>query len=269
MKIADAGNVLMILETNPEMTQELLQSLSATGYVADLKHDLGEAINCAQHFPYDVVVLDANVKGMPIEHTIQIFRYINSNAKIIIKTDSNSKDLEAKIRKEKIYYYHLDSFGIADLIMAIQSAVNQKRKFKTWESKSKKILIVDENDDFMEIHRTNLMNHGYDVEIDYDADLAYQRVKQQHPDLIMVDINTRVGSDGLHFLEKMMNDKEIYDIPVLLFVSDLQLKEYERLMNEIKSTLPTWTYLQKPVKIEDVIPRVEQLIHFNYKIQTA
>jgi CheY-like chemotaxis protein len=120
--------------------------------------------------------------------------------------------------------------------------------------------MVDENDEFIEIHRSNLENHNYVVDVCYNADEAYGKVKTIQPHLIMVDVDIQVGSDGLHFVEKLMTDVEARKTPVLLFISKSRIDSYGKLMETVKSTLPSWTFLEKPVRIEDVIPKVESLL---------
>ena len=258
---AIANQVLMIGQHNDPTCEELSRSLDRDDCKLFMEHDLGTAINQAQNRRFDVIVLDAKIGGMSIEKTIQILKNIDANTRIIVKTDSNSKKLEAKVRKEKIYYYHLDSFGLDDLRLAIRSAVSKKPRLSEIQDVSpKKILIVDENDDFIEIHKTNLENHHYEVNVCYDADEAYQEVKKKPPRLIMVDMDIQVGDDGLHFVEKMTANDELSQLPMLLFLSKRSKEKYSAILEKVTRTMPTWNFLHKPVKIEDIIPKVEKLL---------
>jgi DNA-binding NtrC family response regulator len=267
MNSSMAGKVLMIVKKQNKIIQELCSLLVKNNLTLAIEHDLGTAINRAQNSRFDVIVLDANVKGMPIERTIQILRNLNPGTKIIVKTHENSKELEAKIRKERIFYYHLDSFGYDDLRLAISSALGKRMNLFLSSEKEisrsidqKTVLMVDENDEFVEVHRANLENHNYVVDVCYHADEAYRKVKTIQPHLIMVDVDIQVGSDGLHFMEKLMMDVEARKTPVLLIISKSHNVNYGKLMETVKSTLPSWNYLEKPVRIEDVILKVESLL---------
>lgn len=267
MKNSIANHVLMIGHHDDPTCQELSKLLVGDDCILTIEHDLGTAINRAQNKRFDAIVLNAKIEGMSIEKTIQILRTIDPNTKIIVKTNSNSKRLEAKVRKEKIYYYHLNSFGLDDLRLAIRSAVSKKLKLSDIQGISpKKILIVDENDDFIEIHKTNLENHHYEVNVCYDANAAYIEVKKKPPQLIMVDMDIPVGSDGLHFVEKMTADKELSQIPMLLFLSERSKEKYNSILEKVIRTMPKWNSLNKPVKVEDVIPEVEELLKQNYQV---
>ncbi len=261
------GHVLFIVKHHENEINELLAFFKVTGYETAIDHDLGSAINRAQINKYDVIVLDADIESVPIERTIQILREIDPYVKIIVKTNSNSKELEAKVRAEKIFYYHLDSFGTDDLKLAVKNAIRQvfnDRDVRSQNNRNGKqqrlILMIDENDDFIEIHKANLENHNFEIDICYDPDIAYQKLKVEQPDLLMVDMDIPVGSDGLHFMEKFLENRDYICYPVLLFTPKIKSKNYKQLMVRVRSTLPNWTYLEKPVKIEDMIPKVEMLL---------
>ena len=267
MNDSHTGQVLIIDKDRGVNTSKLMEMLSLSDVDVTLDHDLGTAINRFQKNRFDTIVIDANIKTMPIDQIIQILKGIDPKTKIIVKTAKNSKELEAKIRKEEIYYYHLDSFGPDDLKLAIDNAIIQKPLFSTnikFEhfagEKSKLVLIVDEDDSFIEIHKTNLENHDFHVKICYDADEGIKQAKIETPNCIFVDINTPVGSAGLHFIEMLMNDEKIMNIPLLIFITKLNSEKYEKILERVKTTLLTWTYLEKPVKIDDVIPKIKELI---------
>lgn len=84
--------------------------------------DSTQAIKKVRDCQYDIIVIDSEVKGIEIDTLIRLFSDYNKNAKIIITTESNSKDFESKIRREKIFYYHIRSFGLDDLFLALNAA---------------------------------------------------------------------------------------------------------------------------------------------------
>jgi two-component system alkaline phosphatase synthesis response regulator PhoP len=55
-------------------------------------------------------------------------------------------------------------------------------------NQAKKILIVDDEPDILEIVSYNLIMHGYEIETAKDGDQAIVKAKQFHPDLIILDI---------------------------------------------------------------------------------
>ena len=267
MNSTHPGQVLIIDKDRGENILKLVEMLTLSDVDVTVDDDLGTAIHRFQKNRFDTIVVDAKIKGMPIDRTIQILKDINPSAKIIVKTAKNSKELEAKIRKEEIYYYHLDSFGPDDLKLAITSAIIRKPmyglniKYHNFAGTKRKLaLLVDEDDRFIEILKTNLENHDYCVNVCYDADEGFNLAKKEIPDIILVDINTPVGSAELHFIEMLMNEELIKNIPLMIFITKTESEKYEEMLERVESSLPIWTFLGKPIKIEDVIPKVEALI---------
>ena len=126
MNGSNQGQVLIIDQKRGKNTSKLMEMLTLSELDVTVDNDLGTAIHRFQKNRFDTIVVDASVKGIPIDRIIQILKDIDPATKIIVKTDKNSKSLEAKIRREEIYYYHLDSFGPHDLKLAIDSAIIKK-----------------------------------------------------------------------------------------------------------------------------------------------
>jgi hypothetical protein len=55
---------------------------------------------------------------------ISVIKGMERNLPVIVCADVNTAELESKIRKQGIFYYHIQLFGIEDLEMAISNAVN-------------------------------------------------------------------------------------------------------------------------------------------------
>jgi len=119
------NNLLLIANRNDVNIKNVECLLRQNGRGIEIEYDIGEAIQRLQNTRYNVIVIDANLKGIKVEKAIRILKNLNPHVKIIVKTVTNSKCLEARIRNEKIYYYHVESFGIDDLKNAIQNALNE------------------------------------------------------------------------------------------------------------------------------------------------
>jgi len=116
-------NVLIMTEPNEVQTGELTAFLRDRGCHVYEEMTLGPAIEKAQNIAFDVIVLNAEAEAIEITRVIRILKELNPASKIIVKTTSNSESLEVKVRREKIFYYHLNSFGVNELKLAIESAL--------------------------------------------------------------------------------------------------------------------------------------------------
>ncbi len=66
----------------------------------------------------------------------------------------------------------------------------------------KRILVVDDDEDILEILKTMLGNRGYEVEEAEDGETALERLESEQFDLLVLDI-VMPGMNGYEVMEKM------------------------------------------------------------------
>ncbi len=81
--------------------------------------------------------------------------------------------------------------------------------------KPKKILVVDDEEDIVEFYEQLLEDNGYDVISAYDGQKALALVKENKPDLILLDLQMPEET-GTGFYRKLRNKGELRDIPVII-----------------------------------------------------
>lgn len=84
------------------------------------------------------------------------------------------------------------------------------------EKKNKKILVVDDEIDFLEIMKSRLEANGYDVAIVMNGNEAVEKVKAERPDAVLLDI-MMPGIDGLDVLKEIRSDDE--KLPVFMITA--------------------------------------------------
>lgn len=78
---------------------------------------------------------------------------------------------------------------------------------------NKKILVVDDEKNIRLLLKEELTDEGYDVIEADSGEMALQKIKDEKPDLVTLDIKMP-GEDGLSILRKI---REIeYDLPVII-----------------------------------------------------
>lgn len=118
-------SILSIVDPKEEHNSILQKFVDDCGCDIIEESELDISLERVQQRKFDVILLDAEMQGMQIDRFIHILKELDPAVKIIVVANQNSKDLEAKIRKAKVYYYHLNSFGPAELKLAIKSALNK------------------------------------------------------------------------------------------------------------------------------------------------
>jgi DNA-binding response OmpR family regulator len=79
----------------------------------------------------------------------------------------------------------------------------------------KKVLVVDDDSDFVHITSVYLKAYGYDVAVASDAVEAITVAKTTHPDIILLDIGLPKG-DGLTVLNRLASSDRTTLIPVIV-----------------------------------------------------
>ncbi len=118
-------NEKIILFADPEgaASGELRSVLRERGCKLIVTKTLKETLLVLQQERVDALVLDSSLLEEGCEF-ISVIKGIERNLPIIISAESNTPELESKIRKQQIFYYHIKSFGIEDLEMALSNALN-------------------------------------------------------------------------------------------------------------------------------------------------
>ena len=109
----------------------------------------------------------------------------------------------------------------------------------------KKIMIVEDEEHFHDLYKEILEGNGYDIISVYDGDEAMEKVEQEKPDLIIMDmhLNLVTGDTFLLYLKGM---PEHADTPVII-ISAFSQKEYKSLM-EVD---PGLVYIEKSKLTEE------------------
>ena len=124
-----------------------------------------------------------------------------------------------------------------------------------------KIFIVEDDTNIREIERYALINSGYQVE-EFDSGVGlFQRLQEQIPALILLDIMLP-NEDGLNILNKIRGKKETMEIPVILVTAkSTELDKVKGLDSGADD------YMTKPFGIMELISRVKALLRRTSKVQ--
>ena len=114
----------------------------------------------------------------------------------------------------------------------------------------KKILLVDDDEDILDIVKSILTLNGFDVKTHSSNFNVSEIVKWNYPDLILLDIRF-FGKLGTEICKEL---KEIYDIPIILFSADT------RHGNEFAQCNAD-AFIQKPFDIKQLVETIN--LHVN------
>ena len=91
----------------------------------------------------------------------------------------------------------------------------------------KKILIVEDDPELLELYKTKLDLEGFETFIAANGEIGFRITKSETPDVILLDI-IMPKVDGYTMLEKLKKDKQTGKIPVIIFSNLSQKEEIEK-----------------------------------------
>ena len=90
-----------------------------------------------------------------------------------------------------------------------------------------KILVVEDDKFLRELITQKLAREGYDVKESVDGEEGVIKVKEEKPDVILLDL-ILPGIDGFEVLAKIKEDPEVENIPVVILSNLGQRDDVER-----------------------------------------
>ncbi|MBB6496573.1 CheY-like chemotaxis protein [Methanococcus maripaludis] len=118
----------------------------------------------------------------------------------------------------------------------------------------KKILVVEDEEDILNLVRIILEINNYKVIVAHDGYQGLEMVKE-NPDLILLDI-MMPGMTGWEFLDKIRADG--YDIPVIVLTANAQMSTLETAINKKVDDC-----VVKPFDREDLMEKVNSILNKN------
>jgi len=125
--------------------------------------------------------------------------------------------------------------------------------------KKAKILLVDDDIDFVESTKIILESKPYEVIVAYEGNEALRKAKEENPDLVLLDIIMPV-KDGFSAAEQFKKDPQLNKIPVIMLTSYSSRKGDTSIPVSRGFELEAEDYIEKPVSPEELLSKVEQYL---------
>jgi len=124
-----------------------------------------------------------------------------------------------------------------------------------------RILIVDDDIEFLEELREALSGNGYMIDCALNGFEAGRKIYQKKPDMILLDFKMP-GIDGFQVCHILKNDKEMRDVPVVAITSMTSEEEVARIK---KSGVKR--YFPKPLNVEKLKKFMQTFLKKEYEPQ--
>lgn len=119
---------------------------------------------------------------------------------------------------------------------------------------SRRILLVDDENDILELVTPMLENSGYEVLTAADGQEAIEKARLQKPDLIILDLMLP-KLDGYSVCRMIKLDKTIKNIPIIMFTARAG-KDDQSTASEVGAD----AYIIKPFDPEAMLSKIKELL---------
>jgi CheY-like chemotaxis protein len=109
-----------------------------------------------------------------------------------------------------------------------------------------KILVVDDDPDFVLVSRTILEGAGYEVMEAANGRIALETMRQETPDLVLLDVMMSTTLEGVDVSKEMESDPELSDVPIVM-VSSIATTEYASDFPD-DEPIPIEAWISKPIQ---------------------
>ena len=126
----------------------------------------------------------------------------------------------------------------------------------------KKILIIDDDIDLVEAMRLTLESAGFNVMDAQEGQKGLEKVKNENPDLILLDVMMGTQDEGFHVAYQIKNNPETADIPIIMLTAVGQETGFSFDKEKDQDFLPVNEFIEKPVDPDALIEMVKSTLGY-------
>ena len=275
---------ILIIEDDKLLSKSLGKYLQTKGYQVSLSEDGEDGLNKIAEINPDLILLDI---GMPKVNGFHVLEKLRSHPTLssvpVIVISNSGEPVEIKKThnlgaKDFIIKAHLSLREVGEKIGEILSVSNDTFNQElakddsdddSWSPDSSfeeehplsfengKILLIEDDPFFAKLCKKGLEKRGFSVSISVDGEEGISKLKEEKPDLILLDIiMPRIS--GFEVLKRIREEKnpELTNMPVILLTNLYQKTDVEK-GKQLKAN----AYLVKATTdIEEVVAKIKEIL---------
>ena len=122
-----------------------------------------------------------------------------------------------------------------------------------------KILLVDDDPDFVEATKLILESKPYEVVVACDGKEGLKKIKGLKPDAVILDV-MMPEVDGYNVCSILKGDPELRDIPILLLTSVVSHIPSSKFTKEMGMKAEADDFIDKPVEPSELLASIDNLL---------
>lgn len=119
---------VLILDPDPVFVEEVRMMLSSCGCEIDAAARIGEAVERLKDASFGCVIIDEDLREIKGHDAVPVLKAVSPDTPVIVTAARNSMELEARIRRQDVFFYHVKTFDMEELRMAVENALTRSGK---------------------------------------------------------------------------------------------------------------------------------------------
>ena len=124
----------------------------------------------------------------------------------------------------------------------------------------KRVLLVDDEVDFVEINKAALKSKGYEVIPAYNGKEGLEKALKDKPDIIILDVMMTTKTEGFDVARELRKHKEMKDVPIIMLTAIRERMDIKWEIQPDEEWLPVTEFLEKPVPPDKLVEKVEEML---------
>ena len=121
-----------------------------------------------------------------------------------------------------------------------------------------KVLVVDDDPDFVEIVSLVLRKEGYEIESASSGDAALKLMRASPPDILLLDVMMSTILDGVNVSMTMAEDPVLKDVPIVMISSIPESSHADEFPTDEYVPISAW--ITKPAQPQQLVRTIKRLI---------
>lgn len=125
---------------------------------------------------------------------------------------------------------------------------------------AKKVLMIDDDPEFVEATTNLLEAKGYDIESAANGKEGFDKAKAVNPDIILLDVMMTTESEGFDVARAMHKEESLKNTPVIIISGIRKEMNLPFGFEPDEDWLPVKAVLEKPIKPDVLLSTIEENI---------
>jgi two-component system alkaline phosphatase synthesis response regulator PhoP len=125
---------------------------------------------------------------------------------------------------------------------------------------NKKVLVIDDDSEFVDAMSNVLDAKGYDVDSAPNGKDGIAKARKRKPNIILLDVMMTTKSEGFDIARELKKDNQLKDIPIVMITGVRKEMSLPFGFEPDETWLPVKSVLEKPVRPDVLLKTVEENI---------